>query len=98
MRKTGQYGGGDAFNIEWPTAIDILLRANNIPIKIKDLKYQESTEDSKLFGAFQVILSNGISSPVLNQRTSMPNKCSLSTFQTTLSSKRLMELNKVNVI
>ena len=31
-----------------------------------DLKYQNSTKFNSYFGAFQVILSNGISSPVFN--------------------------------
>jgi hypothetical protein len=44
--------------------------AKNFPIRIIDLKYQRSTAfDGEHFGAFQVTLSNGISSPVINAST-----------------------------
>jgi hypothetical protein len=33
-------------------------------IKVKDLKYKICSHDKAVFGAFQVILSNGTSSPV----------------------------------
>ena len=65
MRKTGLYGFNSDENIEWPTANDLLQMANNFPTKIKDLKYKSDT-GLKGFGAFQVILSNGMSSPVFN--------------------------------
>ncbi len=38
--------------------------ANNLPTNIRDLKYQKSTKNSSFFGAFQVILSNGVVSPL----------------------------------
>ena len=38
--------------------------ANNLPTNLKDLKYQSSAYNSNYFGAFQVILSNGMASPV----------------------------------
>lgn len=38
--------------------------SKNIAIKIKDLKYKICSHDEAVFGAFQVILSNGASSPV----------------------------------
>ncbi len=37
---------------------------DNITIKIKDLKYKQNTSNSNFFGGFQVILSNGVASPV----------------------------------
>ncbi len=36
----------------------------NIAIKIKDLKFKICSQDKNLFGAFQVVLSNGVCSPV----------------------------------
>ena len=66
MRKTGLYGYTSEVNIEYPKAGDLLQMANNVPKKIKDLKYKKSTTNGNYFGAFQVILSNGMSSPVFN--------------------------------
>ena len=66
MRKTGLYGIRSDVNVEWPTANDLLQMAKNIPSKIKDLKHKRSNFHTACFGAFQVILSNGISSPVFN--------------------------------
>ena len=60
MRKTGLYGVDTNVNIEWPTASDLLQMAKNIPFKIRDLKFKKSTAYNQLFGAFQVILSNGM--------------------------------------
>jgi hypothetical protein len=40
--------------------------ANNIPTKISDLKHKISANYPTYFGAFQVILSNGMSSQVFN--------------------------------
>jgi hypothetical protein len=42
--------------------------ADNLPTNLRDLKYQKSTCDCDVFGAFQVILSNGVSSPVFKAR------------------------------
>ena len=53
MRKTGLFGQNSKVNIEWPTAKDLMEMLKNIPTKITDLKYQESTFDSgNHFGAF----------------------------------------------
>jgi hypothetical protein len=38
--------------------------ADNLPTNLRDFKYQRSTVDSRFFGAFQVILSNGVESPI----------------------------------
>ena len=40
----------------------------NIGLKIKDLKYKLCSGCSGLFGAFQVVLSNGTSSPVFTTK------------------------------
>ena len=67
MRKTGLYGSNSDVNVEWPTANDLMQMAKNIPTGIRDLKYCKSTYLSgRFFGAFQVILSNGMTSPVFN--------------------------------
>ena len=66
MRKTGLYGYDTGVNTEYPKAGDLLHMVNNIPKKIKDLKYKKSTTNGIRFGAFQVILSNGMVSPVFN--------------------------------
>ena len=66
MRKTVHYGHSYRVDIEWPTASDLLQMAKNIPFKIRDLKFKKSTAYNQLFGAFQVILSNGVSSPVFS--------------------------------
>ncbi len=42
--------------------------ANNLPTNLRDLKYQKSIHDKRFFGAFQVILSNGVASPVFKAR------------------------------
>ena len=57
------YGFNTTVNFEWPKAKDLLEMVKNIPNKIKVLKHKKSTSGN-CFGAFQVILSNGISSPV----------------------------------
>ena len=70
MRKTSLYGKdtncSSRVRIEWPKANDLLQMANNIPTKISDLKHKISTTHPNFFGAFQVILSNGMSSPAFN--------------------------------
>jgi hypothetical protein len=66
MRKTGLFGNDTRVNMEWPTAGDLLQMANNVPTQIIDLKYRKSYINGNFFGAFQVILSNGISSPVFS--------------------------------
>ncbi len=40
------------------------MSKDNIAIKLKDLKYKQNTTDNRWFGGFQVILSNGVASPV----------------------------------
>jgi hypothetical protein len=70
MRKTCLYGKdanrGSRTRIEWPKVNDLLQMSNNIPIKIRDFEFKISTNYPSYFGAFQVILSNGMISPVFN--------------------------------
>ena len=61
IRRTGLYGCGTSVNVEYPTASDLLQMGENIPNNITDLKYLANGD---CFFAFQVTLSNGISSPV----------------------------------
>ncbi len=52
-------------NFQFPSAQELLqMLKNNIAIKLKDLKYNQNTYDKNYFGGFQVILSNGVASPV----------------------------------
>jgi hypothetical protein len=54
-----------AINFEWPTAQDLLQMLKTTPnIKVADLKYKKKDGNSSWFGGFQLILSNGTSSPV----------------------------------
>ena len=70
MRKIGCYGYNKwPINFEFPTAQDLLQMPKNKAIKVKDLKYDKAAYFSanvvwKCFSGFQLILSNGVSSPV----------------------------------
>ena len=70
MRKIGCYGYNKwPINFEFPTAQDLLQMPKNKAIKVKDLKYDKASYFSandwwKCFSGFQLILSNGVSSPV----------------------------------
>ena len=71
MRKTGLYGfsGSNAtVDFEWPKENDLLQMPMNAPIKVEDLLYKNWKKDEKRFGGFQLILSNGISSPVFTSK------------------------------
>ena len=65
MRRTECYGYTD-YDVDfvWPLPKDLLQMQKNIGLKIKDLKCKICSKDNSGFGAFQVILSNGTSSPV----------------------------------
>ena len=65
MRRTECYGyTAYKVDFEWPLPKDLLQMSKNIALKIKDLKYKICSKDKDYFGAFQVVLSNGTSSPV----------------------------------
>ena len=67
MRNTPCHGHtyDKPVNFQFPTAQELLqMLKNNLAIKIKDLKYKQSTSHGSFFGGFQVILSNGVASPV----------------------------------
>ncbi len=67
MRKTECYGDNcKQHDFEWPKEYDLLHMLKNMPIKVKDLKYNKT---GYRFGAFQLILSNGTSSPVFIAKT-----------------------------
>ena len=54
-----------ATNFEWPPAQDLLQMLQSTPnIKVADLKYKKKSNSDSYFGGFQLILSNGKSSPV----------------------------------
>ncbi len=65
MRRTQAYGYTD-YDVDfvYPTPNDLLQMQNNIATRIKDLKFKICSENSYVFGAFQVVLSNGVCSPV----------------------------------
>ena len=67
MRNTPCHGhnANKPVNFQFPTAQELLqMLKDNIAIKLKDLKYKQNTFDKNYFGGFQVILSNGVASPV----------------------------------
>ena len=65
LRKTDCYGyNGKPCDFEWPTPKDLLQMPKGALIKLQDFKYKQSTAYKDHFGAFQVTLSNGHSSPV----------------------------------
>ena len=66
MRKTECWGRKSfALNFEWPTAQELLQMLKTTPIiKAADLKYKKKSDNTYYFGGFQLILSNGKSSPV----------------------------------
>jgi hypothetical protein len=65
MRRTQAYGyGGKDVDFVYPTPNDLLQMQKNIATRIKDLKFKICSKENWLFGAFQVVLSNGVCSPV----------------------------------
>jgi hypothetical protein len=66
MRNTECWGHkSHAVNFSWPPAQDLLQMLKSTPsIKVKDLKYKKRSNNNSWFGGFQLILSNGTSSPV----------------------------------
>ena len=68
MRKTGCFGWNTySIDFEWPTVNDLMQMPKNISIKLAALKHK-NYGCSDGFGAFQVVLSNGISSPVFTAK------------------------------
>ena len=65
MRKSSCYGlENKSVDFEWPKPSDLRQMANKKLIKLAQLNYNQGSTRSDRFGAFQVILSNGESSPV----------------------------------
>jgi hypothetical protein len=64
IRRTGLYGNNFDINFEWPKVDDLRNMVKNMPKKIADFRHKTYTNDSRFFGAFQVVLSNGMASPV----------------------------------
>jgi hypothetical protein len=66
IRKTECWGKNNfALNFEWPTKQELLeMLKSSLNIKVADLKYKIKSNNNARFGAFQLILSNGKSSPV----------------------------------
>jgi hypothetical protein len=63
------YGCGYTENFLWPSLEDLKKMVQNMPTKIIDFKHKTSTWNSGCFGAFQVVLSNGIASPVMKGKS-----------------------------
>ena len=63
MRKTACYGCTYTVDFEWPKEKDLLQMLSNGPMRIQDLKYRKTSGGSR-FDAFQLLLSNGILSPL----------------------------------
>jgi hypothetical protein len=70
IRKTGCYGTKNKNNFEWPKADDLRNMLKNITTKITDFRHTKSTCSgyTHCFGAFQVVLSNGMASPVMKAK------------------------------
>ncbi len=65
MRRTQAYGYTEEdVDFVYPTPNDLLQMQKNIATRIKDLKFKICSKNSNVFGAFQVVLSNGVCSPV----------------------------------
>ena len=66
MREVPCYGYNYyPVNFRFPTAQDLLQMPKNMAIKVQDLKYKKDTVyNNNYFGGFQLILSNGVSSPL----------------------------------
>ncbi len=64
MRRTPLYGINSNINFEWPKMEDLRNMVKNMPKKIADFRHKTYTNNSRYFGAFQVVLSNGMASPV----------------------------------
>ena len=67
MREVPCYGlfNNWPVNFRFPTAQDLLQMPKNMAIKVQDLKYKKNTVNSEnYFGGFQLIFSNGVSSPL----------------------------------
>jgi hypothetical protein len=52
-------------SFEWPKVDDLRKMVGNMPTKITDFRHAKSTADKNYFGAFQVVLSNGMASPLM---------------------------------
>jgi hypothetical protein len=69
LRKTTCFGDNRfPIGFEWPSPINILQMPKYVPIYIVDLKYKLNTGLIDGFCAFQVVLSNGESSPVFTAK------------------------------
>ena len=65
MRKSGCYGcNTKPIDFDWPKPSDLRQMSKKTLIKLAQLKYKISSANSGRFGAFQMVLSNGESSPV----------------------------------
>ncbi len=64
IRRTPLYGFGSGIGFEWPKVEDLQNMVKNMPKKIEDFRHKTCTSDTNYFGAFQVVLSNGMASPV----------------------------------
>ncbi len=65
IRRTGGYGGNFSVTFEWPKVDDLRKMGENMPTKIADFRHAKSTQNMHAFGTFQVVLSNGMASPLM---------------------------------
>ena len=69
LRKLPKWGCVfDQIDFEWPTQEDLLRMPKDKPIKVESIQYKPCKQYNYLFGAIQVTLSNGVSSPVFTAR------------------------------
>ena len=53
----------------WPTQLDLLKMPLNQPVRAVKLRWKNNRQNADYFGAIQVVLSNGVESPVFFGRT-----------------------------
>lgn len=51
-------------DFKWPSTFELLEMPRDKPIEIAKLRWKKSSQNSNYFGAIQVVLTNGIKSPV----------------------------------
>ena len=59
-------------DFKWPTASDLLKMPTHTAIHVSKLRWKKSSRDNERFGAIQVVLSNGVESPLFLSKGQTP--------------------------